>query len=165
MIKRSTVWALGIWTALIAVVLLAGSADAHGRHGGPMTCPKGYDVTEVHVYGQRIELGIDPVTHESNLHQVVQNGADFPTDDPRYVVALVCVRGLTAAERDAAFWGRDTPAVDVPLKSYPPKDPPYTPSPTSTPTPTVTRTPTTAPPTPTPTSTVGASSPAAARHR
>ena len=66
---------------------------AGGRQGGTFQSTIG---------GQRLETGLDPVTHAEQL-EVTQNDPAASPPDRRYVAASVCVRPLTAAERLAQF--------------------------------------------------------------
>lgn len=75
-------------------------------------CPKGYDQREVRVYGQRFEEA-SPLPGASGALTLIQNDwTPMPgaTPDHRYVVALVCTRGLTTAEQQEMFlWGSKQP--------------------------------------------------------
>ena len=66
------------------------------------SCPAGYFRADVRIGGQRLETGLDPVTHAEQL-EVTQNAPAASPPDRRYVAASVCVRPLTAAERLAQF--------------------------------------------------------------
>ena len=107
----------------LAVVLAVGASAgpalaAHRRppapHAPAVTCPAGYALAELHVGGQRIEHGLDPVTHEGT-QVIVQNDPAADPADQRYVVALACVRPLNNDERNAQFYGRSTPPTLYPF--------------------------------------------------
>ena len=91
----------------------------HFKHVAPaapavpaaMSCPAGYLLAEVHLGGQRIEAGIDPVTHLT-VPALVQNSE---ATDLRYIVALACVRDLTADERQAQRDGLSATPLQLPL--------------------------------------------------
>ena len=78
----------------VAVTAVAGIGYNVGKHD--TSCPAGYMQKEVRIYGQRLEAGFVP----KDLPQVVVQNDPADTSDHRYVVALVCVRPLTNAERN-----------------------------------------------------------------
>ena len=94
----------------IALVVLAVAAIAGAHHGKPTPTPTppacvapAQWFPEIRVYGQRLEAGIDPVTHGTRS-EVTQNSEP---GDPRFVVLTgtpgspgVCLRPLTSAERN-----------------------------------------------------------------
>lgn len=109
---RQLWWMSGTFGAallLIGLTIAVGPADAHQR---PAACPAGYQLAEVHLTGQWIGSGLDPVTHATRP-ELVQS-AD-PATAARYVVALACIRDLTAAERDAERAGLSTTPLVLPL--------------------------------------------------
>ena len=93
--------------AAVLAAFLAG-----GHHGKPAPAPTPAPAAcvapaqwfpEIRVYGQRLEAGIDPVTHGTRT-EVTQNSEP---GDQRFVVLTgtpgapgVCLRPLTAAERN-----------------------------------------------------------------
>lgn len=113
--KHAVPAAIGAVTALIASVSGA-AAYAAGDHRPPTTpalsCPAPYQLAEVHVYGQRIEHGLDG---HGPSQVIVQNDPAAVPPDNRYVVSLACVRPLTDAERNAAFYGLSTAPVSYPF--------------------------------------------------
>ena len=94
---------------LIGLTIAAGPADARPA---PFACPAGYQLAEVHLTGQWIGSGLDPVTHATRP-ELVQS-AD-PRTAARYVVALACIRDLSPAERDAERAGLSTTPLVLPL--------------------------------------------------
>jgi hypothetical protein len=91
------VWrpALLIVLALLAFALLSSSQAFARPAPAPAACPAGYWRADVRVPGQRIETGLDPVTH-AERPEVVQNDPETP--DRRYMAVSACVRRLTPAE-------------------------------------------------------------------
>lgn len=87
----------------IASSMLLASATASPPHIQPQPCQSGYFRADIRAYGQRLELGIDPKTHLSNVITVTQNDMDANPPDRRYVVLSACLRPLTNAENQALF--------------------------------------------------------------
>ena len=95
----------GIGAVAISAALLLG---AWGKSQPPPTikpspCQAGYFQRDVRIYGQRLELGIDPKTHLSDVQTVTQNDPAADPPDRRYIVAQVCVRPLKNAENIELF--------------------------------------------------------------
>jgi len=98
---------LGIALLTVGSSLLLASTTAHpsSQPVKPEPCQAGYFRVDIRVYGQRLELGIDPKTHLSNVLEVTQNDPAANPPDRRYVVQSACVRPLTNAENQALFDG------------------------------------------------------------
>lgn len=97
-LKAAAIWLVAAAVVVGLGVMLDKQASASVRFSD---CPKGYVKTEVRIYGQRMEAGIDPQTGDRR-EEVVQNDRTDPKDHPgTYVVALACARGMNGTE--AAF--------------------------------------------------------------
>lgn len=89
--------ALVLTPILLAIAVLTWSRASARPAPAAQACPAGYFRADVRVPGQRIETGLDPVTH-AERPEVVQNDPAASPPDRRWVAASVCVRPWTAAE-------------------------------------------------------------------